>query len=381
MITITLENLVKKYSGGTVAVDDVSLTIAAGEFFFLLGPSGCGKSTLLRIIAGLVEPTQGCVRFDDRDVTRLPIEQRGAAMVFQNYALWPHMTVQGNVEFGPKMQGMGRAERREIAERQLARVEMAALAGRKPNQLSGGQQQRVAVARALAAQSNALLLDEPLSNLDARLRQHMRGELRRLVKDTGVTAIYVTHDQAEALSMADRIAVMNAGRIAQIGTPRELYESPASRFVADFLGEANFLDARTAGRVANRDGQPLRLETPAGVLASLHELPETAKGAKLMCCVRPERITVKPRRIGGSEAGAGPGADSAGSIAATTGALPEGIEATILATTYLGHMHQYTCRLADGTTWRATALGSAALQNDTPVTLTVNPADVILLGE
>jgi len=381
MIEITLQNLTKRYSGTAAnAVDNVSLSIAAGEFFFLLGPSGCGKSTLLRMIAGLIEPTAGLVKFGERDVTNLPIEHRGAAMVFQNYALWPHLTVQDNVEFGPKMQGKGRAQRREIAERQLARVEMQGLASRKPNQLSGGQQQRVALARALAAQSNALLLDEPLSNLDARLRLQMRSELRRLVKDTGVTAVYVTHDQAEALSMADRIAVMNGGRVAQIGTPRDLYDNPASRFVADFLGEANFLDARTAGRVPNRDGQPLRLETPAGTLASSRETPP-AKGSKLVCCVRPERITVKPRQTAAPVAGPGPGAASAGSIAATTGTPPEGLEAIILNTTYLGHIHQHTCRLTDGTTWRATGLGPATLPDGVPVTLTVDPADVILLGE
>jgi len=377
MIDITLQNLVKKF-GSVTAVDDVSLSIAAGEFFFLLGPSGCGKTTLLRMIAGLVEPSAGRVKFGTRNVTSLPIEQRGAAMVFQNYALWPHMTVRDNVEFGPKMQGKGRAERREIAARQLERVEMHALTDRKPNQLSGGQQQRVALARALAAQSNALLLDEPLSNLDARLRQHMRGELRRLVKDTGVTAVYVTHDQSEALSMADRVAVMHAGRVAQIGTPRDLYDNPASRFVADFLGEANFLDAKTAGRMPYRDGQPLRLETPAGTLASSRETP---KGPKLICCVRPERITVKPRPTAATGTGPGPGAASAGSIAATTGAPLEGLEATIVGVTYLGHMHQYTCRLADGTAWRATALGGVALSDSAPVTLTVDPADVILLGE
>jgi len=225
MIDIKLQNLARSFGSGhsaVRAVDDVSLTIPAGEFFFLLGPSGCGKTTLLRMIAGLIEPTDGRVLFGDRDLTFVPMEQRNVAMVFQNYALWPHMTVQDNVEFGPKMQGKARPVRQEIAAAKLGLVQMEAYGPRKPNQLSGGQQQRVALARALAAQSSCLLLDEPLSNLDARLRQHMRVELRQLVKSTGVTAIYVTHDQAEALSMADRIAVMNAGRVVQVGTPQEL---------------------------------------------------------------------------------------------------------------------------------------------------------------
>jgi len=371
MIDIKLQNLARSFGSGhnaVRAVDDVSLTIPAGEFFFLLGPSGCGKTTLLRMIAGLIEPTAGRVLFGDRDLTFVPMEQRNVAMVFQNYALWPHMTVQDNVEFGPRMQGKARPVRQEIAAAKLGLVQMAQYGPRKPNQLSGGQQQRVALARALAAQSSCLLLDEPLSNLDARLRQHMRVELRQLVKSTGVTAIYVTHDQAEALSMADRIAVMNAGRVVQVGTPQELYEQPASRFVADFLGEANFITARVK---PSGDGR-ITVQTPAGTLESTRPLPAGAgvspavlpsPSAEITCCVRPEKL-----RLAAQDANATPPAT--------------GLSATIVGTTYLGHMQQYACRLTDGTVWRATVMGGVtSLAVGQLVTLMADPQDVVLLAE
>jgi len=288
MIPIRLEKLSKTYDTrrGTVrAVQGVSLTVQAGELFFLLGPSGCGKTTLLRMLAGFVAPTEGRAFFGDRDVTDVPPERRDAAMVFQNYALWPHMTVNGNVAFGPKVRGMARRQRRELVAELLKTVRIADKASAKPMELSGGQQQRVALARALAARPQCLLLDEPLSNLDAALRAAMRWEIRRIVKEAGTTAVYVTHDQAEALAIADRIAVMNEGRIAQIGTGRELYESPVSRFVAEFLGEANFLE----GALVARTGEAAEVETPLGRIQGRapRELPE--KGP-VVCCVRPECV-------------------------------------------------------------------------------------------
>ena len=275
---IALDAVTKEYEGSsssTPALSSVSVKVASGEFFFLLGPSGCGKTTLLRLIAGLIPPTSGRVLFDGRDVTGLPVDKRGTALVFQGYALWPHMSVRDNVEFGPKMKGVPRDERRRVALEQLTRVEMAEFVDRKPNQLSGGQQQRVALARALAAGTQCLLFDEPLSNLDARLRLHMRDELKSLVKSTGVTAIYVTHDQKEALSMADRIAVMNAGEIVQIGTPENVYNQPATRFVADFLGEANFLEGRICA-----SGNPARIKTRVGELAGLDESRPTRRNPR-----------------------------------------------------------------------------------------------------
>jgi iron(III) transport system ATP-binding protein len=240
MTRVVFDHITKRF-GDTVAVDDVSLDIASGELFFLLGPSGCGKSTLLRLIAGLHSPSSGRILFDDRDVTSLGTEKRNAVMVFQSYALWPHMTVAENVRFGLKVRGASRAQQNARIDEILRLVQMHDYAQRKPNQLSGGQQQRVALARALAVKPDCLLLDEPLSNLDAKLRHEMRGEIRRICKTTGVTTIYVTHDQKEALSIADRIAVMNAGKIAQVGTPREIYHQPIDAFVADFLHDPDIV--------------------------------------------------------------------------------------------------------------------------------------------
>lgn len=334
---ITLKDITKVYEGPggkTPAVTGVSARIESGEFFFLLGPSGCGKTTLLRMISGLLEPTAGSIYFDDRDVSDLPVEKRNTAMVFQGYALWPHMTVLDNVAFGPKMQGIDRRERLRLANEQLATVQMSGFSRRKPNQLSGGQQQRVALARALAARADCLLLDEPLSSLDARLRLHMRGELRRLVKSSGITAVYVTHDQKEALSMADRIAVMNAGQIVQIGTPEQLYNRPATRFVADFLGEANFIDGRLV-----KTGPPAEVETPVGTIP-VSDAKAIIAGTDVTCCIRPEHITMTP--VDDEK----PNNDSA--------LLP----ATIVSSLYLGEIRQYTCSLGenDGTLWKISTL-------------------------
>ncbi|OPZ28082.1 MAG: Spermidine/putrescine import ATP-binding protein PotA [Lentisphaerae bacterium ADurb.BinA184] len=362
MTDIRLANLTKLYGAGSErvrALDDVNLRIQAGEFFFLLGPSGCGKTTLLRIIAGLVEPSAGQLFFGAEEVTGLPVERRGTAMVFQSYALWPHMTVQANVEFGPRMQGLKRAERRRQAQEALARVQMSEFARRRPRQLSGGQQQRVALARALAARPACLLLDEPLSNLDAQLRLQMRQQLRALVKATGTTGIYVTHDQKEALSMADRIAVMRDGRIVQTGTPRELYESPVNRFVADFIGEANFL----RGTAGHRQGDTVTIETVVGPLRA-RAGQAVASGTAVECCVRPERITIV----------------AAGGDAAP----PDGecrFRATVESVSYQGELVQYVCRLGEGVSWKVLRLaeGQAPLAVGSAVCLVFPAAAATLL--
>ena len=239
-VDVKIRNLTKRF-GEAVALDGVSLDIRPGELFFLLGPSGCGKTTLLRHVAGFYEPDSGSIEIGGADVTRLPPHKRDTGMVFQSYALWPHMTLAQNVAFGLEMRKVPKAEADRRVREALAAVQMEDKAERRPNQLSGGQQQRVALARALVVQPRCLLLDEPLSNLDAKLRLEMRMEIRRICKAAGLTAIYVTHDQKEALSIADRIAVMRAGRLEQVGAPLEVYRKPCNRFVASFIGETNFL--------------------------------------------------------------------------------------------------------------------------------------------
>ncbi|WP_444455501.1 ABC transporter ATP-binding protein [Rhodobacter capsulatus] len=243
---ISARNLVKAFGTGDFAVralDTVSIDIQQGEFFTLLGPSGCGKTTLLRLFAGFEMPSAGTILLDGQDVTVLPPNRRPINTVFQSYALFPHLTVAENVGFALKMQGKPRAEIDETVAKMLALVRLEAMAGRKITQLSGGQQQRVALARALAPHPKVLLLDEPLSALDLKLRKEMQIELKRLQHETGITFIFVTHDQEEALTMSDRIAVMSAGKLQQVGTPKEIYTHPINRFVAAFIGETNFLDA------------------------------------------------------------------------------------------------------------------------------------------
>src|ERR1700676_1664993 len=232
---IALEGLGKRY-GNDVALKPLDLQVPPGELLALLGPSGCGKTTLLRLIAGLIEPSQGKIEIRGRDVTHVPAHRRDVGLVFQNYALFPHMTVWQNVAFGLRMRGMPKADIRRIVDETLEVVQMARLGERLPTQLSGGQQQRVALARALVLRPAVLLLDEPFSNLDAQLRVHMRDEVRSLVHQLNATTILVTHDQKGALAMADQIVVMNKGQIEQIGQPSEVYEVPESRFVAEFIG-------------------------------------------------------------------------------------------------------------------------------------------------
>src|SRR6201996_2795385 len=240
-MTITANHLIKTFGPEARVVDDVSFTIQPGEMFFLLGPSGCGKTTVLRMLAGFVEPDKGDILFDQKRMNGIAPQDRNTAMVFQNYAIWPHLSVHENVAYGPRARKLPEMEKRVAEALRVARLED--LAQRKPAQLSGGQQQRVALARALAVDPGLILLDEPLSNLDARLRLELRGELKRIHAETRTTCLYVTHDQEEALSLADRIAVMNKGRIEQLGTPREIYEQPVNEFTARFMGELNIAEA------------------------------------------------------------------------------------------------------------------------------------------
>ena len=280
---VEIRGISKSYVKGKKVLEPIDLTVNPGEIFFLLGSSGCGKSTLLRTIAGLLTPDSGKIFFDGVDITNLAPEKRRAAMVFQNYALWPIMNVLENVEFGLKSTGgFSAKEIRKRAMEALDHVRLSDYADRKIHSLSGGQQQRVALARALAVDPAVLLLDEPLSNLDARLRDEMRLEIRRICKERSLTSIYVTHDRREALSMADRIAVLNNGILHQTGTPRELYCTPADRFVACFLGDANILSGTIlSGKM---------IETPLGILPFQSE-KEISAGTKAEVMIRPPALS------------------------------------------------------------------------------------------
>ncbi|MFA6045398.1 MAG: ABC transporter ATP-binding protein [Phycisphaerales bacterium] len=365
--TVVINHISKVYpaSLGTkaaTAVDRVSLTIEAGELFFLLGPSGCGKTTLLRMIAGFIEPTGGAIHFKDEagdhDVTYWPPEKRDTGMVFQSYALWPHMTVAQNVAFGLEVRKVPAADREKQVRDALAAVRMETYASRKPTQLSGGQQQRVALARALVIRPRVLLLDEPLSNLDAKLRLELRGEIRRVCKASGITTIYVTHDQKEAMSMADRVAVLESGQIAQIGTPRQLYRSPTTRFVAEFLGETNVLQ----GSIQSIADSGVTVDVGGSLLLARTAMPQGAKpGSPVQVSIRHEALTL-----------AKPGA-------------PNSLKGKLVDTVYLGEAAQHRLDLGDAREVMVTVPnpGSPAAAGfervGTELMVHVAPEDVVLL--
>lgn len=351
-VPISIDSIVKTFGSGkaaTTAVDRIDLEVEPGELFFLLGPSGCGKTTLLRMIAGFEEPTSGSIRFAERDVTHLAANQRNTGMVFQSYALWPHMTVEANVAFGLSVRRVsGRARRQRVTEA-LEAVQMADYAKRKPNQLSGGQQQRVALARAIVIRPDVLLLDEPLSNLDAKLRNELRLEIRRICKESGITTVYVTHDQKEALSMADRIGVIESGRLIQSGTPVELYRQPRSRFVAGFLGDTNFIE----GHVDVVD-EFVHVSTSWGVLrARLVDL--VVAGAKVTLTVRPESLQF--------------GSDRDANV----------MHGKLASTTYLGETAHHEVVDDQGRRLFVSELNPRMLERQGSVTLSVDPADVVVV--
>ncbi len=288
-IGVVFENVSKRF-GTFTAVDDVSFSVTAGELVTLLGPSGCGKTTMLRMVAGLESASAGRIVIGGREVTALAANERDVSMVFQSYALFPHMTVLQNVCYGPLASGMERSRAREVATGKLAMLGLAGLERRLPSELSGGQQQRVAVARSLVLEPSVLLFDEPLSNLDAKLRRRVRQEIRELQQSLGLTVIYVTHDQEEALAVSDRVIVMNEGRIAQQGSPRELYERPGSRFLADFIGDANLIEGEY---VAGPSGQHF-VAGGVGVAVGPRDLP-----------AGPATLAIRPHRLRVVDAGAG----------------------------------------------------------------------------
>ncbi len=327
MISVNVSQLTKRF-GSVTALRDLDLAIEPGELFFLLGPSGCGKTTLLRCMAGFYIPDEGTIHFGEEDVTRLPPHKRNTGMMFQSYALWPHMSVAQNVAFGLEERKVSRAEIRKRVGAALESVRMGQYGDRRPNQLSGGQQQRVALARALVVRPRCLLLDEPLSNLDARLRLEMRGEIRRVCKEFKLTTIYVTHDQKEALSIADRMAILDQGRILQVGAPREIYRRPVDRTVANFIGETNFIE----GAIVSISGIRAVVETPLGLFEGVRSTGggDASVGAKVTLSIRPECLKL--------DHGGGETASGGNRVACSVG---ESI--------YLGEVAQYELRAGPAT--------------------------------
>ncbi len=294
MKNVKIENISKQF-GKVHGVKDLNLNIKTGEFFTFLGPSGCGKTTTLRMIAGFYYPTEGKIFFDDRDVTLLQPNKRNIGMVFQNYALFPHMTVDENIAFGLQVRKLSKLEIKQKVDRIRGLVHLAQFGNRKINELSGGQQQRVALARALVIEPDILLLDEPLSNLDAKLREETRIEIKRIQSELGVTTIYVTHDQMEAMAMSDRIMVMENGYVKQIGTPQEIYNRPLNRFVADFIGETNLIEATTIAI----DDDEIQVKTKSGLVLTgrkQHSSPTLTHmiGDNVFISIRPETINQGP---------------------------------------------------------------------------------------
>ena len=350
MVAIAVRDLARHY-GNVHAIDGVSFDIADGEFVSLLGPSGCGKTTTLRCIAGLEDPTGGRIVVDERVVSApaegvlVPTHERRIGMVFQSYAVWPHMTVAQNVAFPLTVRGVPAAEVGRQVDEALQTVGMAHLATRHPSQLSGGQQQRVALARAIVGSPRVLLFDEPLSNLDAKLREGMRGEIRRLQRRLGVAAVYVTHDREEALSMSDRVIVMQSGRIAQIGTPKDLYRRPCNRFVADFVGKVGFI-------ALERDGQGWRTADGTTIQAGAGTTGGAALGA-----VRPESIQL----VAGS---------------ASTPDGMNGLPGRVSEAQYLGPFTEYVVETAGGS---LRSYAQVDLEPGAPVTLAIAPDDIVLL--
>lgn len=313
-VPITIDHVTKQFDS-FVALKSVSVHIQPGELFFLLGPSGCGKTTLLRCIAGFHAPESGSIHIGEQDITHIPPHKRNTGMVFQNYALWPHLTLAENIAFGLEMRKIAKAEIQHRIMEVLALVHLEDRAKAKPNQLSGGQQQRVALARALVIKPQCILLDEPLSNLDANLRLEMRSEIRRICKQAGLTAIYVTHDQKEALSIADRIAIMRDGSIEQIGTPEAIYRTPVNRFVAGFIGEANFIQ----GTIQNSSETTVTVETDCGVFIARKPSQTFSLKEEVVLCIRPENIRLeKPE-----------------------GDVPNRLHGHFLESTYLGEVAQH----------------------------------------
>ncbi|SIT01116.1 ABC transporter ATP-binding protein [Paracoccus saliphilus] len=318
---VAFEHVQKSYDGQTLVVKDLNLSIAKGEFVTMLGPSGSGKTTCLMMLAGFETATHGEIRLDGRPINQVPPHKRGIGMVFQNYALFPHMTVGENLSFPLEVRGMGKAERETRIKRSLDMVQMGAFANRRPAQLSGGQQQRIALARALVFDPHLVLMDEPLGALDKQLREHMQFEIKHLHEELGITVVYVTHDQTEALTMSDRIAVFDDGRIQQLATPNQLYEQPENSFVAGFIGENNALP----GVIEKLDGDKALVKLGDGEVIDATAVNIRERGQKTTVSIRPERVEFKPEMMP-------PGAHT--------------IEADVLEVVYMGDILRTRLRVA-----------------------------------
>ncbi|EHL99668.1 polyamine ABC transporter, ATP-binding protein [Acetobacteraceae bacterium AT-5844] len=326
---LSIQSVTKSF-GSNVVLNGISIDVEPGEFMTFLGPSGCGKTTLLRMIGGFGEPDSGRIMLAGRDITHLPPNQRDCGFVFQSYALFPHMTVRANVAYGLKLRKLPAAEIESRVATVLGMVGLEAFADRHPKQLSGGQQQRVAIARAIAIRPSLLLMDEPLSNLDAKLRERIRFELRALQKQLGITTIFVTHDQEEAMAVSDRIIVMNKGNVEQIGTPAQIYGDPASLFVADFVGVNNLVP----GTVRQATGATVMVETAAGLMEASHH--DSRAGENVQLALRPEMISLAP----------------AGQAVAATGGQLEG---TVTMAAFLGAATRYEVEVQNGVVLKVAA--------------------------
>jgi len=365
MVSVKFDG-VTKVLGQVRAVDNLTLKIEPGELFFLLGPSGCGKTTALRLIAGFYTAERGRIFFNDRDETRVPPHKRNTGMVFQNYALWPHMDVQKNVEYGLNMRKVAESEKKKRVRRALEIVQMETFANRLPNQLSGGQQQRVALARALVIEPDVILLDEPLSNLDAKLRIEMRAQIKQIHHEIQRTMIYVTHDQTEALSMGNRIAVMRSGQVIQVGTPRSLYTYPETTFVAKFIGGHNLLPGRL-----EEVGKTLVVQTSVGIVRGAHNPVGLSKGDLVNCSVRPESLQLECT-------------ESSFKPSPTTGdGILNQLAGEVQGIMYLGNSDQYSLRLADGTLVQAVEYNPIARKAEIgdQVKLLFKPQEVVVLPQ
>lgn len=352
MTALNIQNLCKSF-GSVEVLRDFNLDIKQGEFVSLLGPSGCGKTTTLRCVAGFEYPNEGSIEFGEKEMTYVAPEKRDVGMVFQSYALFPHLTVRENLAFGLEMRNVSKDEMRERIDAVLQMVQLTGMDTRFPRELSGGQQQRVALARALVIEPSVLLLDEPLANLDASLRDDMRFFIRDLQQRVGITSIYVTHDQSEAIVMSDRIVVMFDGQIAQVGAPREIHDKPANRRVAEFVGRSNFIGGRIVG--ASKDGIQ-KIETPYGVFSATSASGQ-AKGSKATLMIRPENIDLgRPK----------PGANK--------------LKAKVSKAVYLGNAVNLTLHLPDGEIMLVDASSDSDIKTGDALTISFAPSNAWLLS-